>query len=214
MAAWRLANGLVTLLEQVNQKWPQRSKESDGTIGDTAHSTRTSDHNPNGHGVVCALDVTNDPPHGLVSETLAELIRAGRDPRVHYVISNKKIAAFDREDWRWRPYTGSNPHNHHCHISLRQDARFYDDGRGWNLDAAVSVPPTAVSYVPPPPTQRISSQGLYVREIQEALGLPMDGRFGPKTKAAVQKFQRAHDLLDDGIVGPATWALLKGVGNG
>lgn len=208
--AWRLANGLVTLLEQINQKWPQRSKDSDGTVGDLSHQARASDHNPNSRGVVCALDVTNDPRGGLLSEELAELIRKSRDPRVHYVISNKKIASFDREDWTWRPYGGSNPHNHHCHISLKQDARFYDDDHRWSMDAYISLPAPLAPYVPPPKTIKVGSQGMLVREAQRYLEVEEDGFFGRNTKAAVQKFQRAHDLLDDGIIGPATWALLKG----
>lgn len=36
----------------------------------------------------------------------------------------------------------------------------------------------------------------------------VDGRFGPRTKAAVQEFQRSKGLTDDGIVGPDTWRAL------
>jgi hypothetical protein len=36
----------------------------------------------------------------------------------------------------------------------------------------------------------------------------VDGRMGPKTKAAVKAFQQAHDLAVDGIVGPQTRAAL------
>ena len=43
---WRLARALEQLRSQVNEKWPNRSKNSDGSIGDTSHAARPSDHNP------------------------------------------------------------------------------------------------------------------------------------------------------------------------
>jgi len=38
--------------------------------------------------------------------------------------------------------------------------------------------------------------------------LNVDGRFGPKTLARVQEFQRNHAISSDGIVGPQTWKKL------
>src|SRR5688500_3284745 len=65
---WRVAKSLLTLRDEVNQAAPQRSKASDGTIGDAAHCRRQSDHNPwvrDGNiGVVTAMDITDDPTHG------------------------------------------------------------------------------------------------------------------------------------------------------
>lgn len=47
-----------------------------------------------------------------------------------------------------------------------------------------------------------------VRVLQQRLGIPDDGQFGGGTEKAVIAFQRSHGLVDDGIVGPKTWAKL------
>jgi len=61
-------------------------------------------------------------------------------------------------------------------------------------------------------------QGPYkpaAKEIQSALKNAgfytgeVDGRIGPKTKKAIEDFQKANNLQADGKVGPKTWALLS-----
>ena len=58
------------------------------------------------------------------------------------------------------------------------------------------------------------SSGLQVEVLQKALahfGInpgPIDGLVGPKTEAAVKKFQKAEKLEVDGIVGPKTLAAI------
>jgi Transglycosylase-like domain/Putative peptidoglycan binding domain len=47
-------------------------------------------------------------------------------------------------------------------------------------------------------------RGSAVRSIQQELGIPADGVFGPMTERAVKRFQRRHGLEPDGIVGPLT----------
>jgi len=47
-----------------------------------------------------------------------------------------------------------------------------------------------------------------VKEVQKALGVPVDGVFGPQTEEAVKKFQTEQGVPVDGIVGPRTRAKL------
>lgn len=132
--AWRLANSLVTLREQVNEAFPHRSKGSDGSIGDADHASRASDHNPWVDGnVVTAIDITHDPDSGCDSYRLAEELKASRDPRVKYIISNRKICSSEVVPWKWRPYKGKNPHSRHVHISVHPNRDFYDDTSPWAL---------------------------------------------------------------------------------
>lgn len=55
---------------------------------------------------------------------------------------------------------------------------------------------------------KIGSKGEDVKILQSFLKLKADGNFGPKTQVAVQKWQKSNGLIDDGIVGPRTWAAM------
>lgn len=55
-----------------------------------------------------------------------------------------------------------------------------------------------------PPIQQ-GSTGPDVIYLQETLGLPADGDFGPATRNQVEGFQAACGLPDNGVVGPTTW---------
>lgn len=65
------------------------------------------------------------------------------------------------------------------------------------------------------PTLKLYSKGEWVKVLQAMLnaenkaGLDVDGEFGVFTYSAVNKFQTAHGLERDGIVGPLTWGELK-----
>ncbi|TAE57119.1 MAG: peptidoglycan-binding protein [Nostocales cyanobacterium] len=48
------------------------------------------------------------------------------------------------------------------------------------------------------------SRGERVRDVQRALGVRVDGVYGPETTRQVRDFQRRNNLLADGVVGPAT----------
>lgn len=138
---WRLARAITALREEVNRQAPNRSKASDGTIGDAAHRSRDSDHNPwiedGSTGVVSAVDITHDAAGGCSAETLAQSLQSGRDPRVKYVIWNRRImssyAQGGTAPWVWRSYSGSNPHTKHVHISLNSDKSDYDSTAPWRI---------------------------------------------------------------------------------
>lgn len=207
---YRLAQSLTILRSQVNNKYPKRSKVSDGWIGDTAHSSRASDHNPNSSGVVQAVDLTHDPANGFDSYAFAEMLRVNRDPRIKYVISNGRIFSSTTSPWTWRKYTGSNSHSHHVHISVRDEPRYYDSALPWKLDLGMAspvLPKAPVSSVSP--TLSLGSRGEAVRSLQALLGITTDGIFGPNTQRYVLLFQKSKGLVSDGVVGPITWMVLK-----
>ncbi len=139
--SYRLAKSLETLRTQLNTLYPKRSKISDGWISDAAHQSRKSDHNPwikdsRGVGVVTALDITfdNNPSdgEGVDCNKLAEVLWAERDPRIKYLIWNRRITDKSSKSG-WKPYHGANAHSHHMHISISSDPKHYDDAREWDL---------------------------------------------------------------------------------
>jgi hypothetical protein len=85
---------------------------------------------------------------------------------------------------------------------------------GDGADAATSDP-VLVAHATPRATVRQGSTGGDVTHLQELLNqtgaaLTADGKFGPRTRAAVVAFQQARQLTPDGIVGPMTWGALQG----
>jgi len=137
---WRNAKAITALQIDLSLFAPKRDKGSDGTIGDAAHSSRESQHNPNNAGVVTAIDLTHDEDwfdaHRFAKQ-LVERCKEGKERRVWYVISNGQIAS-KTSGWAWLKYKGSNPHEKHIHISLNQSPLQYDKGKSWNLEAWAS----------------------------------------------------------------------------
>lgn len=125
---WRLAKSIARLRSDVNNRWPDRDKTADGTIGDAAHRSRRSDHNPNSRGVVTAIDITH---WNGIAQTIWDELLAARDPRIKYMIFNRRIVSSTIEPWKPRLYSGSNAHTKHIHISVSADPNLYDDGSPW-----------------------------------------------------------------------------------
>lgn len=175
---WKLAQALCVLEDQVNAKYPGRSKLSDGSIGDRAHMARTSDHNVH-NGYCHALDLTHDPQHGFSSEKFAQALLDAQDPRLKYVISNKKIGSGPGgpSPGKWRTYSGANPHNHHCHISVNELGE--TSIKPWDIgDHVVVEKPQA------PVVVDVKAE---LRAFQTKHGLVADGLLGPQTWEALKK---------------------------
>lgn len=140
---WRLAESLVVLRNQLNAAYPNRSRASDGGIGDAAHQAQgsASDHNPwfkdgNGVGVVTAFDFTHDPDNGVDIDKLSDILTSSRDPRIKYLVANGLILIPFQQPWaseygwHWQDYEG-DPHVSHLHISVNTND--YDNTNPWNI---------------------------------------------------------------------------------
>lgn len=129
----RLSKALIQLREQADDSYPDRKRDSDGTIGDARHATRKSDHNPDpDSGFIRAIDLDADfDKSSSTAAYVADQIRiaAKSDKRIAYVIFNRKIASA-RSLWKWRKYTGVNPHIKHIHVSFTKagdtDSKFFN----------------------------------------------------------------------------------------
>lgn len=214
--AWRNCKASEQLLKEVNARWPRRDKRSDGTIGDPAHSNRTSDHNPNSRGVVLARDIDDD---GILAAKLAERVRylgskGFRPLRGGYVIFNRRIAG-SHTGWAWKTYTGENPHTTHIHVSFADAPADYDRVDSWGI-RYIGVTATHSHSTP----QIGYGAGLnsatgsaIVKDAQTHLRrkgyiVDVDGKFGMDTERAVIQLQHDKRLPQDGIIGPDTWKAL------
>ena len=124
----KLCKGGVTLRDQINRRWPNRQKDSDGWIGDEAHSLRISDHNPSGVGqIVRAIDVdenlgsmSNGGTARLLTNQLLDYAASGLpgSNRLKYVVYENRIASgtYKKKFWSWRK--GTWGHTAHVHISF------------------------------------------------------------------------------------------------
>jgi hypothetical protein len=214
--AWRNCNASLALIKEINARWPNRDRSSDGTIGDAAHATRNSDHNPwikvGGQGVVRARDIDKD---GIDAAWLAEYLRGlgargdGRLTGGGYIIFNRRITVPSFSGWK--SYTGSNPHTHHLHVSFSRNQSGFDSKGSWGISggaASAPAPPAGGGA-----TLRLGSSGPEVQHLQQILKveyrsyaghITVDGQFGKQTEDAVKEFQRRKNLTADGVVGPVT----------
>jgi hypothetical protein len=186
MVAWRVAKCLLVARDQMQARHP--GTPNPGFIGDDAHASRTSDHNPwvddpaSSVNVVTAGDFYHRPQLGFDAGKFAEQLKASGDPRIKYVIWNRRIWSRARASEGWRPYNGTNPHTGHCHLSVSSSKSLYDSTRSWNLPVLTK---------PAAPTDTTPKELFTVSQFTELLAAIRD------EAAATRKEIRRQRIGDD-----------------
>jgi len=119
--AKRATPAAIAVLRQATAIAPLRLKASDGLLPSKEHikANPNSDHNTG-----YAVDLTHDKLGGIDCFLIFQKLRT--DPRVSYLIFQGKIWSKEKGH---RKYTGSNPHNKHLHISIKEGCG--DDTSPW-----------------------------------------------------------------------------------
>jgi hypothetical protein len=149
MAAWILVPCLGALRTELDRIAPNRDRSSDGTIGDTIHQGRVSDHNDDEVGKVPIVDAdSKHEVHALdldadlrepnltmwmVIEHLLYRCRTGAENRLRYIIWDRSIWHVD-DGWSRKAYTLSDPHTGHAHLSASYATAREADTRSWRLE--------------------------------------------------------------------------------
>lgn len=220
MSTWILVPCLEALRAEVNRLAPGRDKTSDGTIGDTAHQGRTSDHNDDEIGNVpirdadaehevhaLDLDVNLNEP-GLTMEDVVQHIvgrcRSGAEKRLRYVIYNRRIWEASN-GWKQRVYTGDSPHTEHAHFSASYETSREADTSSWHLDELGDDMLVKKG--------DIGEQVKFWQYVLNDLGfaLEIDGDYGDKTEAAINAWRKANGVTTTTtqITGWTGWSLLR-----
>jgi len=111
----------IAVLRQATAICPLRMKASDGLLPSKAHIHQ----NPNSdHNTGYAVDLTHDKLGGI--DCILLFSKLQEDPRVSYLIFQGKIWSQEKG---LREYTGSNKHNKHLHISIKEGCG--DDTSPW-----------------------------------------------------------------------------------
>lgn len=168
---WVLTIGLQTVRAEINKTFPKRDHASDGSIGDQAHASGVSGHNPDRTGraeykdgdaldEVRAIDVDKDLRDASGRKVTAEVLvqylvqraRSGAYVPFRYIIFNRRI--WSRSDgWKTRTYTGANAHTEHIHLS----GDYTQTADNWKGSLGLA---TLVKVVVKPPTKPASGSAL------------------------------------------------------
>jgi hypothetical protein len=219
---WELTAGLQNLRTQVNRAFPARDKTSDGSIGDTAHQSETSGHNPDstpgskaewqdGDSIpeVRAWDMDSDlRADGVTAQQLVDHIRAlpGVSSVLRYIIYNRKIYRASN-GWAAEAYDGPSAHTEHVHFSGA-----YSQAADENTSFDFMLDKFRGDDMLP----KKGDSGEEVKFWQYVLNdlgykLDVDGDYGPATEAAVNAYRKKAgvDTTISYISGWQGWRMLR-----
>lgn len=214
MVAWRVDEGLATLIAEWKRAHPGAVV---GTIAGGGHVATwpETDHAPEPQGKAPGQDAGEvdaaDFMQGAgvtdadLDELAAGLVRS-RDPRILYVIRNRKIISSVVQPWVWRDYKGSDPHTEHLHLSVND--LFDDNTSPWHWEALVA---REIKYV-----------GVNTKLPEKLMVGDEDGNQGGWNHVARAQVLanwldgKSADIDPDGVYGPATAAKFAKIfgGNG
>ena len=155
------------------------------------------------HGTGRALDFMVQSPSNGVGDEVADYVWANRERfgLIHVIwrqrIRSTRVAPIG--SWRHMSDRGSPTENHMDHPHC------YFDGR------AIGGSPVSTGSSASTGAVVLPGVGYTVKQIQELVGVTVDGIAGPATVAAIKEIQSALDLTPDGVVGPATEAAMASI---
>lgn len=200
---WWLSHAAKQLRDQLDADYPDRDRTHDGTIGDQAHATRRSAHNPATPENVPRLceGPVSDPPGAVrgfdfappTADFFERLLGCARtDGRFSYLIHRARI--YSAPTFSGEPYRGSNQHRLHIHASFLASGDH--DGRAFALPILATLDPTREA-------QSLLAL-LFQRLVSDGYAFPgldagaVDGVLGPRTKTALRTYQSLRQLAVTG----------------
>lgn len=144
MVAWHVDEGLAELIGEWKRAHPGAVV---GTIAGGGHVATwpATDHAPEPQGSAPGQDAGEVDAADFMQgagvtdadlDELAEGLVRSRDPRILYVIRNRRIISSVVQPWVWRPYKGTDPHTEHLHLSVND--KFDDNTSDWHWEALVA----------------------------------------------------------------------------
>lgn len=114
MAKKYLAPSLDRLFNEIDSRWPNRDRRTDGWYRSPSVGISVG-HNRGARGLVHAIDVDDD---GIDENFIMRSIYKGGGV-LRYWIWNRQIYHV-RDNWQPKPYNGPSPHTDHMHIEINQ----------------------------------------------------------------------------------------------